>query len=72
MLIQFLNDAAVLFEGAGEFDRAASLYIRNKQWEKVAAILPGIHSNKIHLQYAKVSPVTIIISSIGKVTTSKI
>ncbi|XP_043247202.1 WD repeat-containing protein 19-like isoform X3 [Amphibalanus amphitrite] len=47
------NEAAVLFEKAGLYDRAAQMYIKLKNWNKVAELLPQVQSLKIHSQYAK-------------------
>ncbi|XP_063240827.1 WD repeat-containing protein 19 [Bacillus rossius redtenbacheri] len=46
-------DAASLYEKGQYFDKAASAYIRLKNWNKVGELLPHITSTKIHLQYAK-------------------
>lgn len=54
-LKQHLNDAAMLYESGLFYDKAASAYIRLKNWEKVGDVLPNVTSPKIHLQYAKVS-----------------
>lgn len=54
-LKQHLNDAAMLYESGLFYDKAASAYIRLKNWEKVGDVLPNVTSSKIHLQYAKVS-----------------
>lgn len=54
-LKQQLNDAAMLYEKGLFYDKAASAYIRLKNWQKVGELLPNITSPKIHLQYAKVS-----------------
>jgi len=54
-LKQQLNDAAMLYEKGQFYDRAASAYIRLKNWEKVGEMLIYVSSPKIHLQYAKVS-----------------
>uniref|UniRef100_A0A3Q3N032 WD repeat-containing protein 19 n=1 Tax=Mastacembelus armatus TaxID=205130 RepID=A0A3Q3N032_9TELE len=35
------------------YDKAASVYIRCKNWAKVGELLPHVSSPKIHLQYAK-------------------
>nr|CAH7760831.1 unnamed protein product [Callosobruchus chinensis] len=48
-----LAEAAVLFEKCHQYDRAASNYIRLKNWAKVGELLPNVNSSKIHLQYAK-------------------
>lgn len=47
------NEAAIFFEKADNFDRAASNYIKQKNWQKVGDLLPNITSGKIHLEYAK-------------------
>jgi hypothetical protein len=54
-LKQQLNDAAMLYESGLFYDKAASAYIRLKNWGKVGDVLPNVTSSKIHLQYAKVS-----------------
>lgn len=54
-LKQHLNEAAMLYESGLFYDKAASAYIRLKNWEKVGDVLPNVTSPKIHLQYAKVS-----------------
>lgn len=54
-LKQQLSDAAMLYEKGLFYDKAASAYIRLKNWQKVGELLPNITSTKIHLQYAKVS-----------------
>jgi hypothetical protein len=54
-LKQHLNDAAMLYESGLFYDKAASAYIRLKNWEKVRDVLPNVTSPKIYLQYAKVS-----------------
>lgn len=46
-------DAALLFEKAQIYDKAAIYYIKLKNWPKVGELLPNVVSNKIHLQYAK-------------------
>ncbi|GBP76948.1 WD repeat-containing protein 19 [Eumeta japonica] len=56
---QFLEDdnqsthAASLYEHAGDFEKAASLYIKLKSWLKVETLLPKLNSPSIHIQYAK-------------------
>ncbi|XP_037071367.1 LOW QUALITY PROTEIN: WD repeat-containing protein 19-like [Pollicipes pollicipes] len=47
------NEAAVLFEKGALYDRAAQMYIKLKNWNKVAELLPQVQSLKIHSQYAK-------------------
>ncbi|XP_046394611.1 WD repeat-containing protein 19 [Ischnura elegans] len=46
-------DAAVLYETGEYYEKAASLYIKLKNWKKVGALLPNISRSKIHIQYAK-------------------
>lgn len=48
-----LLDAAALFEKADCFDKAATNYIKLKNWKKVGELQSKVTSNKIHLQYAK-------------------
>lgn len=45
----------MLYEKGQFFEKAASTYIRLKNWHKVGELLPHVTSTKIHLQYAKVS-----------------
>ncbi|XP_019617748.1 PREDICTED: WD repeat-containing protein 19-like [Branchiostoma belcheri] len=47
------SESAVLYEKGGYFDKAASVYIRSKNWAKVGELLPQVSSPKIHAQYAK-------------------
>ncbi|XP_051161969.1 WD repeat-containing protein 19 [Leptopilina boulardi] len=47
------NEAAMLYEKAEYFDKAASAYIKLKNWIKVGQLLPQISSPKINIQYAK-------------------
>ncbi|KAM7326335.1 hypothetical protein ACRRTK_014813 [Alexandromys fortis] len=47
------SEAAQLYEKGQYYDKAASVYIRCKNWAKVGELLPHISSPKIHLQYAK-------------------
>ncbi|XP_076676074.1 intraflagellar transport protein Oseg6 isoform X2 [Andrena cerasifolii] len=47
------NEAALLYERAEYFDKAASAYIKLKNWQKVGLLLPQISSAKINIQYAK-------------------
>ncbi|XP_030643578.1 WD repeat-containing protein 19 [Chanos chanos] len=46
-------EAAQLYEKGQFYDKAASVYIRCKNWSKVGELLPQVTSPKIHLQYAK-------------------
>ncbi|TSN95726.1 WD repeat-containing protein 19 [Bagarius yarrelli] len=47
------SEAAQLYEKGQYYDKAASVYIRCKNWAKVGELLPYVSSPKIHLQYAK-------------------
>ncbi|XP_054993579.1 WD repeat-containing protein 19 isoform X2 [Sorex araneus] len=47
------SEAAQLYEKGLYYDKAASVYIRCKNWVKVGELLPHVSSPKIHLQYAK-------------------
>ncbi|NXY87829.1 WDR19 protein, partial [Alcedo cyanopectus] len=47
------SEAAQLYEKGQYYEKAASLYIRCKNWSKVGELLPHVSSPKIHLQYAK-------------------
>ncbi|NXC85212.1 WDR19 protein, partial [Cercotrichas coryphoeus] len=47
------SEAAQLYEKGQYYDKAASVYIRCKNWVKVGELLPQVSSPKIHLQYAK-------------------
>ncbi|XP_034967788.2 WD repeat-containing protein 19 isoform X1 [Zootoca vivipara] len=47
------SEAAQLYEKGQYYDKAASVYIRCKNWAKVGELLPHVSSQKIHLQYAK-------------------
>ncbi|KAF0037436.1 hypothetical protein F2P81_010310 [Scophthalmus maximus] len=47
------SEAAQLYEKGQYYDKAASVYIRCKNWSKVGELLPHVSSLKIHLQYAK-------------------
>ncbi|KAK5643690.1 hypothetical protein RI129_007535 [Pyrocoelia pectoralis] len=48
-----IPDAAMFYEKAHLHEKAASNYIKYKNWQKVGELLPNINSNKIHLQFAK-------------------
>lgn len=48
-----IADAASLYENGGYYDKAASLYVKLRNWGKVKELLPHITSSKIHVQYAK-------------------
>ncbi|XP_069781014.1 WD repeat-containing protein 19 isoform X4 [Narcine bancroftii] len=47
------SEAAQLYEKGQYYEKAASVYIRCKNWAKVGELLPHVTSPKIHLQYAK-------------------
>ncbi|KAK8722853.1 hypothetical protein OTU49_012085 [Cherax quadricarinatus] len=47
------SEAAVLYESGNFNEKAAALYIRLKNWNKVGQLLVNINSPKMHLQYAK-------------------
>lgn len=47
------SEAAQLYEKGLYYDKAASVYIRCKNWAKVGELLPHVSSPKIHLQFAK-------------------
>ncbi|XP_028834024.1 WD repeat-containing protein 19 isoform X2 [Denticeps clupeoides] len=47
------SEAAQMYEKGQYYDKAASVYIRCKNWAKVGELLPQVSSPKIHLQYAK-------------------
>ncbi|XP_063720528.1 WD repeat-containing protein 19-like isoform X2 [Symsagittifera roscoffensis] len=46
-------ESAQLYEKAGFYEKAATVYIKCKNWGKVGELLPHITSPKLHLQYAK-------------------
>lgn len=48
-----LNDAALLYEKALCYDKAATSYIKLKNWNKIGEILPNVTSNKVYLQFAR-------------------
>ncbi|XP_024939624.1 WD repeat-containing protein 19 isoform X2 [Cephus cinctus] len=52
-IMKQFNEAAMLYEKAEYFDKAASAYIKLKNWHKVGQLLPQISSPKINIQYAK-------------------
>ncbi|XP_012288065.1 WD repeat-containing protein 19 [Orussus abietinus] len=47
------SEAAILYEKAEYFEKAASAYIKLKNWYKVGQLLPQVLSPKINIQYAK-------------------
>ncbi|XP_071786835.1 WD repeat-containing protein 19-like isoform X1 [Asterias amurensis] len=47
------SESAQLYEKGQYYDKAASVYIRSKNWAKVGELLPNVTSPKIHIQYAK-------------------
>ncbi|XP_015117789.1 WD repeat-containing protein 19 [Diachasma alloeum] len=52
-IMKQFNEAAILYEKAEYFDKAASAYIKLKNWIKVGQLLSQISSPKINIQYAK-------------------
>lgn len=48
-----ISDAAVMYEKAHQYDKAATAYIKLRNWPKVGELIPMVTSNKILLQYAK-------------------
>lgn len=46
-------EAALLYEKGAFYDKAASVYIKGKNWAKVGELLSNVTSPKIHIQYAK-------------------
>ncbi|XP_046624059.1 WD repeat-containing protein 19 isoform X1 [Neodiprion virginianus] len=52
-IMKQFSEAAVLYEKSEYFDKAASAYIKLKNWHKVGQLLPQISSPKIHIQFAK-------------------
>merc|ERR1719150_733272 len=46
------NEAAQLYEEAGLYDQAASLYILDLNFEAAAPLMSKIHTPKLHSQYA--------------------
>lgn len=47
------QDAAMLFEKSQYYDKAATAYIKLRNWQKVGELISNVSSNKIHLQYAR-------------------
>lgn len=47
------QEAAILYEKGQYFDKAAVVYIKLRNWQKVGELISNVTSNKIHLQYAK-------------------
>ncbi|CAG5102206.1 Similar to Wdr19: WD repeat-containing protein 19 (Mus musculus) [Cotesia congregata] len=47
------TEAAMLYEKADYYDKAALAYIKLKNWVKVGQLLPQISAPKINIQYAK-------------------
>ena len=43
----------MLYEKGEFYDKAASVYIKTKNWAKVGELLPNLTSPKIYAQYAK-------------------
>uniref|UniRef100_A0A0L8I442 Anaphase-promoting complex subunit 4 WD40 domain-containing protein n=2 Tax=Octopus bimaculoides TaxID=37653 RepID=A0A0L8I442_OCTBM len=50
-------ESAALYEKGGFYDKAASSYIKCKNWNKVGELLHNVTSSKIHIQYAKAKEV---------------
>ena len=48
-----LSEAAQLYERSENYDKACSLYIKLKLWQKVDKILPKVTSLKLHALHAK-------------------
>ena len=48
-----LAEAAQLYEAAGSYDQAASLYILDTNFEAAAPLMAKISTPKLHLQFAK-------------------
>lgn len=48
-----LPEAAFFYEKSQNYERAATNYIKLKNWAKVGEILPHITSHKVHLQFAR-------------------
>ena len=46
-------EAAQLYEAAGSYDQAASLYILDTNFEAAAPLMAKISTPKLHLQFAK-------------------
>lgn len=51
--INHLQEAAQLYEKCDEWDKACSLYIQLKQWQRVDIILPQVTSLRLHALHAK-------------------
>lgn len=48
-----MSEAAEMYERAGQFERAASIYIQAKNFTAAAPLMQRISSSKLHLQFAK-------------------
>eukprot|EP00051_Salpingoeca_urceolata_P033288 m.20040 g.20040 ORF g.20040 m.20040 type:complete len:1352 (-) comp6065_c0_seq2:172-4227(-) len=48
-----LNEAASLYQQAQQYERAAAVYIRSKNWPQVGEMLQHVSTPKLHGQYAK-------------------
>ena len=48
-----LNEAAEMYERGGQFDKAAAIFIKSKNWPKVGQLLQHVSTPKLHAQYAK-------------------
>ena len=52
-MLQQWSESAMMYEKGGYWDKAASVYIRAKNWSKVGELLPKVTSPKIRIQYAR-------------------
>eukprot|EP00798_Chlamydomonas_sp_ICE-L_P012670 gene12669-15902_t len=51
--LQQLTEAGEMYEKAGMYERAASIYIQTKNYAAAAPLMAKVSSSKLHLQYAK-------------------
>lgn len=51
--LQQLSEAAEMYERAGQYERAASIYIQTKNFNAAGPLMARITSSKLQLQYAK-------------------
>lgn len=42
-----------MYERGGLYEKAAAIYIKYKNWPKVAPLLQHVSSPKVHIQYAR-------------------
>lgn len=47
------SEAAEMFERAGQFEKAASIYIQTKNFTAATPLMARISSSKLQLQFAK-------------------